>query len=332
MRNKWARPYLHSRSIPYFSSAYDHAAEVFRTGPNCPQTSAIPALTCPLARMKFFKSIIQKFTGRPVDWDELEESLIRSDIGVPMTLRIMEALQQRAAATTITSNDIIEVARDEIGRVLPIAPAPIKPFPAKPKVILIVGVNGTGKTTSTAKLAHYFKRNRHTVLLAAADTFRAAAIEQLGVWAERIGVEMIKGQYNADPAALCYDAYQAAEKKDIEFLLCDTAGRLHTKSNLMAELDKVKRSLAKQDPSAPHETLLVVDATTGSNALSQAKEFHQAVGLTGLIVTKLDGSGKGGVVIAIQNELGLPTRFVGTGEKLQDLEPFDGREFIARMV
>ncbi|MDQ6939686.1 MAG: signal recognition particle-docking protein FtsY [Verrucomicrobiota bacterium] len=282
--------------------------------------------------MNFLRSLVEKFTGKPVDWDELEESLIRADLGVPMSLRIVEALQQRAVTTTITANDISEVARDEIARVLPIAPPPIRPLPSGPKVILIVGVNGTGKTTSTAKLAHYFKRNRHTVLLAAADTFRAAAIEQLGIWADRLGVEMIKGQYNADPAALCYDAYQAAEKKDIEFLLCDTAGRLHTKTNLMAELDKVKRSLAKHDPKAPHETLLVVDATTGSNALSQAREFHQAVGLTGLIVTKLDGSGKGGVVIAIQNELGIPTRFVGTGEKLEDLAPFDGRDFIAKMV
>jgi fused signal recognition particle receptor len=282
--------------------------------------------------MNFLRSLVQKFTGKPVDWDELEESLIRADLGVPMSLRIVEALQQRALTQTITSNDIAEVARDEIARVLPIAPLPIRPLPTGPKVILVVGVNGTGKTTSTAKLAHYLKNRRHSVLLAAADTFRAAAIEQLGVWADRIGVEMIKGQYNADPAALCYDAYQAADRQDIEFLLCDTAGRLHTKSNLMAELDKVKRSIAKHDPKAPHETLLVVDATTGSNALSQAKEFHQSVGLTGLIVTKLDGSGKGGVVIAIQNELGIPTRFVGTGEKLEDLAPFEGREFIAKMV
>jgi fused signal recognition particle receptor len=282
--------------------------------------------------MKFFQALVDKFAGKPVDWDELEESLIRSDIGVPMTTRILESLQQRAVTTRITSNDVVEVAREEIARVLPIAPPPIRPLPSGPKVILIVGVNGTGKTTSTAKLAHYFKSRRHTVLLAAADTFRAAAIEQLGVWAQRIGVEMIRGQYNADPAALCYDAYAAADRQDAEFLLCDTAGRLHTKSNLMAELDKVKRSIAKQDAKAPHETLLVVDATTGSNALAQAKEFHQAVGLTGLIVTKLDGSGKGGVVIAIQNELGIPTRFVGTGEKLEDLAPFDGRDFIANMV
>lgn len=282
--------------------------------------------------MNFLRSLAQKFSGRPVDWEELEEALIRADLGVPMSLRIVEALRERAPRQTITANDVAEVARDEIARVLPIAPPPIRPLPAGPKVILVVGVNGTGKTTSTAKLAHYFKSRRHTVLLAAADTFRAAAIEQLGIWAQRIGVEMIKGPYHADPAALCYDAYRAADRQDIEFLLCDTAGRLHTKSNLMGELKKVKRSIAKHDPKAPHETLLVVDATTGSNALSQAKEFHQSVGLTGLIVTKLDGSGKGGVVIAIQNELGIPTRFVGTGEKLEDLAPFDGRDFIAKMV
>jgi fused signal recognition particle receptor len=282
--------------------------------------------------MKFFKNIIDKFAGKPVDWDELEESLIRSDIGVPMTLRILKALREREAWSWVTANDIAAVARDEIGRVLPINALPIRPLPAHPKVILIVGVNGTGKTTSTAKLAHFFKTRRHTVLLAAADTFRAAAIEQLGIWAERIGIEMIRAQYNADPAALCYEAYQAADKRNIEFLLCDTAGRLHTKSNLMAELSKVKRSLAKNDPNAPHEILLVVDAATGSNALAQAKQFHEAIRLTGLIVTKLDGSGKGGVVVAIQDELGIPTRFVGTGEKLEDFKEFDGRDFIANMI
>ena len=282
--------------------------------------------------MKFFKNIIDTFASKPVDWDELEESLIRSDIGVPMTLRILKTLREREAWSWVTANDIAEVARDEIGRVLPINPPPIRPLPAHPKVILIVGVNGTGKTTSTAKLGHFFKTKRHRVLLAAADTFRAAAIEQLGIWAERIGVDMIRGQYNADPAALCYEAYQAADKRDIQFLLCDTAGRLHTKSNLMAELSKVKRSLAKNDPNAPHEILLVVDATTGSNALAQTKQFHEAIGLTGLIVTKLDGSGKGGVVVAIQDQLGIPTRFVGTGEKLEDFAEFDGRDFVANMI
>ncbi len=282
--------------------------------------------------MNFLKSLIQKFAGKPVDWDELEEMLIRADLGVSMSLRIVEALQERATRTGITAQDVVEVAREEILRILPIAPLPIRPLPAKPKAILIVGVNGTGKTTSTAKLAHYFQRNRHSVLLAAADTFRAAAIEQLGIWAERLHVEMIRGQYNADPAALCYEAYQSADRKGIEFLLCDTAGRLHTKSNLMAELEKIKRSLAKHDPKAPHERLLVVDATTGSNALAQAREFHQAIELTGLIVTKLDGSGKAGVVIAIQDELGIPTRFVGTGEKIDDLASFDGRTFIEQML
>lgn len=282
--------------------------------------------------MNFFQSLVQKFTGKPVDWDELEEMLIRADLGVPMTQRIIKALQERAERSQVTADDISEVAREEIARILPVNPPPIRPLPAKPKAILIVGVNGTGKTTSTAKLAHYFKHGRHSVLLAAADTFRAAAIEQLSIWAERLQVEIIRGQYNADPAALCYEAYQAAEKRNIEFLLCDTAGRLHTKSNLIAELNKVKRSLAKHDPSAPQEILLVVDATTGSNALSQAREFHQAVGLTGLIVTKLDGSGKGGIVIAIQDELGIPTRFVGTGESLDDFAPFDGRSFVDKML
>jgi fused signal recognition particle receptor len=282
--------------------------------------------------MNFLQSLVEKFTGKPIDWDELEESLIRADLGVPLTMRIVKRLQEREAWSVTGLSEIERVVREEIALVLPVDAPPIRPLPAKPKVILLVGVNGTGKTTSAAKLAHYFKKDRHTVMLAAADTFRAAAIEQLGIWAERLKVEMVRGQYSADPAALCYEAYQAAEKRDIEFLVCDTAGRLHTKSNLMAELNKIKRSLSKHDPSAPQETLLVVDATTGSNALSQAREFHQAIGLTGLIVTKLDGSGKGGIVIAIQEELGIPTRFVGTGEKIEDFAPFNGREYIDKML
>jgi fused signal recognition particle receptor len=176
------------------------------------------------------------------------------------------------------------------------------------------------------------KQERHRVLLAAADTFRAAAIEQLDIWAKRLGIEMIRGQYGADPAALCYEAYQTAAKREADFLICDTAGRQHTKTNLMAELQKVKRTLGKLDPEAPHETLLVVDATTGGNALTQAREFHSAMTLTGLIVTKLDGSGKGGIVVAIQDELGIPTRFVGTGETIDDFAPFDGRDFVANIV
>lgn len=278
----------------------------------------------------FFKNLVQKFTGRPVDWDELEETLIRSDLGVAMTVKILDAL--RKGPEKLNAETAVAVARQEIAKVLPLDQPVLRPLPSKPKVIMVVGVNGTGKTTSTAKLAYYLKSKRHSVLLAAADTFRAAAIEQLGIWAERIGIEMIRGQYNADPASLCYDAYVAADRKNVEFLICDTAGRLHTKSNLMQELNKVKRTLAKHDEAAPHECLLVVDATTGSNAVAQAREFHQAVGLTGVIVTKLDGSGKGGVVIAIQNELGIPTRFIGTGEKLEDFAAFDGREFIEKML
>jgi fused signal recognition particle receptor len=282
--------------------------------------------------MNFLQSLAQHFAGKSIDWDELEESLIRADLGVPMTMRIIKTLQDREAWSVMGINDVVKVVREEIARVLPANPAPIQPLPAKPKVILLLGVNGTGKTTSTAKLARYFQKDGHGVLLAAADTFRAAAIEQLGVWAERLGVEMIRGQYNSDPAALCYEAYQAATKRSIQFLLCDTAGRMHTKTNLMAELQKVKRTLGKQDPDAPHETLVVVDATTGGNALSQAREFQSAIGLTGLIVTKLDGSGKGGIVVAIQDELGIPTRFVGNGEKIDDFAPFDAREFIANML
>jgi len=219
---------------------------------------------------------------------------------------------------------------------LPPDPMPIRQAKGKPTVILIVGVNGTGKTTSTAKLAQYLRaihlKRPPEVMLAAADTFRAAAIEQLDIWAKRLGVEMIRGQYGADPAALCYEAYQTATTRGIDFLLCDTAGRQHTKANLMAELQKVKRALTKLDPDAPHETLLVVDATTGGNALSQAREFHNALGLTGLIVTKLDGSGKGGIVVAIKDELGIATRFVGTGETIEDFAPFDAQEFLANML
>src|SRR6266581_9535461 len=282
--------------------------------------------------MNFLQSLAKQFSGKPINWDELEEALIRADLGVPMTMRITKTLQEHEAWALLGIGDVIKAVRAEIARILPPRPTPIHRANGKPAVILIVGVNGTGKTTSTAKLAHYLKRDRQSVLLAAADTFRAAAIEQLDVWAKRVGVEMIRGQYGADPAALCYDAYQSALKNKIEFLLCDTAGRQHTKTNLMAELQKVKRALGKLDPNAPQETLLVVDATTGGNALSQAREFHNALGLTGLIVAKLDGSGKGGIVVAIQDELRIPTRFVGTGEKLDDFAQFDRQKYIENLV
>ena len=282
--------------------------------------------------MKFLEALAQQFAGKPIDWDELEHALIRADLGVALTTRIIAKLQEREAWSLLGIQDVIKVAREEIAKILPKEAKPIQPLSGKPNVILIVGVNGTGKTTSVAKLANMLKQNGHAVLLAAADTFRAAAIEQLEVWADRLGIEMVQGQYGADPAALCYDAYQKAATAKIDFLLCDTAGRLHTKSNLMAELQKVKRALSKNDPAAPHEILLVVDATTGGNAISQAREFHQTLGLTGLIVTKLDGSGKGGIVVAIQDGLKIPTRFIGTGERIEDFAPFDAREFVAKML
>lgn len=310
--------------------------------------------------MNFLESLARQFAGKPIDWDELEETLIRADLGVPMTMRIIKTLQEREAWALLGIGDVIKAVREEIARILPRNPAPIRRTTGKPTVILIVGVNGTGKTTSTAKLAHYLQGRggspeppsvdwgpatdakhqpgfpsplpRQSVMLAAADTFRAAAIEQLEIWARRLNVEIVRGQHGADPAALCYEAYHAAAKREIDFLLCDTAGRQHTKANLMAELQKIKRTLSKLDPETPQETLLVVDATTGSNALTQAREFNSALGLTGLIVTKLDGSGKGGIVVAIQDELGIRTRFVGTGEKLDDFAPFAARDFIANML
>src|SRR5437899_4291678 len=282
--------------------------------------------------MNFLESLAKQFSGKPIDWNELEEALIRADLGVPITMRIIKTLQEREASALLGIGDVIKAVREEIARILPLRPTPIRRANGKPTVILIVGVNGTGKTTSTAKLAHYLQKHRHTVLLAAADTFRAAAIEQLDVWAKRLGVEMIRCQYGADTAELCYDAYQSAAKNKIDFLLCDTAGRQHTKTNLMAELQKVKHTLGKLDSDAPHETLLVVDATTGGNALNQAREFHSVLTLTGLIVTKLDGTGKGGIVVAIQDEVGIPTRFVGTGERLDDFALFNRDTYIDNLL
>ena len=278
----------------------------------------------------FFKNLVDRFTGKPADWDKLEETLIRSDIGVPMTLQIIKELQQRQEKITVKG--IVNVTKAHIEQIFSVANPKLRPLPNRPKVILMVGVNGTGKTTSTAKLAHLLQRDQHTIMLAAADTFRAAAIEQLKIWGERLQVDVVTSEYNGDPAALCYDAYSAAHKLNIEFLICDTAGRLHTKHNLMQELGKVVRTIQKHDKEAPHECLLVVDATTGSNALAQAREFKQVVGLTGLIVTKLDGSGKGGIVVAIQNELGIPTRFIGTGEQLGDLQYFNKDEFVNKLL
>ena len=284
--------------------------------------------------MKFLEALAQQFAGKPIDWDELEHALIRADLGVPLTTRIINKLQEREAWSLLGISDVIKFAREEISQILPKETKPIHRATGTPTVILVVGVNGTGKTTSVAKLAHYLGSTASPArtLLAAADTFRAAAVEQLGIWAKQLGVDMVFAPYGADPAALCFDAYQKAANHNVDFLLCDTAGRLHTKTNLMAELQKIKRTVGKIDNAAPQEILLVVDANTGGNALSQAREFHQALGLTGLIVTKLDGSGKGGLVVAIQDELKIPTRFVGTGEKIDNFAPFDRDKFLAEIL
>ncbi|MFM8983050.1 MAG: signal recognition particle-docking protein FtsY [Spartobacteria bacterium] len=278
----------------------------------------------------FFKSFLTRLTGAPVDWEELEETLIRADFGVAMTTKILESLRQRGGA--VKAETVLDVTREEILKILPQPEPPLFPLPAKPKVVLLVGVNGTGKTTSSAKLAYWLKTQGRSCLLVAADTFRAAAIEQLCRWGEKLGLEVMKSQYQGDSAALCYDAWDSANRRNIEFLLCDTAGRLHTKSNLMQELAKVVRTLGKHDPEAPHEKWIVLDATTGSNALVQAREFHNAINLTGVILTKLDGSGKGGIAVAIQHELGLPTKFIGTGEKDTDFAPFTRNDYIDRLL
>ncbi|MCB1064521.1 MAG: signal recognition particle-docking protein FtsY [Verrucomicrobiae bacterium] len=281
--------------------------------------------------MGLFQNILKRFRGVDINFDDLEETLVSGDLGIRLTTEIVDRL--RARKGKLDADTVVEACREEIRTILGEIPALPAPGDAgKPRVILIAGVNGVGKTTSVAKLAHFFKHRGNSVMLAAADTFRAAAIEQLAVWADRLDVPLIKTQYQGDPSAVCFDAHASAIANGTEYLLCDTAGRLHTRHNLMEELKKVNRTIAKQDESAPHERWIVVDATTGSNALAQAREFHAALNLTGLIVTKLDGSGKGGSIVAIAHELGIPARFIGTGEKLEDLQPFDMDTFLAKIL
>jgi fused signal recognition particle receptor len=278
----------------------------------------------------FLKNLVDTFRGRPVDWDELEETLIRADLGVSLSMLLVERLQARGfGVDALTVRDVLG---EELISLFPPEAPPLQPLPDRPKVCLLLGVNGTGKTTTTAKLAHFLQERNHSVLLAAGDTFRAAAIEQLVHWGERLGLQVISGQYQSDPAALCHDAYRAAVSRDVQFLLCDTAGRLHTKSNLMQELGKVVRTLAKQGDGVPDEKWLVIDATTGMNGLVQAREFNATVGLTGVIITKMDGSGRGGIAAAIQHELGITPRFLGTGEQPGDLTPFEREAFVGQLL
>jgi fused signal recognition particle receptor len=265
--------------------------------------------------------------------ENLEVALLTSDLGVQTTTTILDALRDRARRQAIEGGDELrDLLKAQLRAILE-APQRAIPAPnAPPKVTFLVGVNGTGKTTSAGKLAAWSRAQGHTVLLCAADTFRAAAIEQLEVWAARSGVEMIKTRHGGDPAAVLYDAVSAAKARNIADLYVDTAGRLHTKTGLMDELEKMRRTAARLVPGAPHEVLLVMDATTGQNGLQQARLFTQAAGVTGIVLTKLDGTAKGGIAVAIAQELNLPVRFVGVGEQMTDLLEFSPEAFVNSLL
>ncbi len=261
--------------------------------------------------------------------DELEASLIGADLGATTTHELIENLRERATRKQIANTDELKrLLKEELLTMLARTDQqPVKAVEG-PEVILVVGVNGTGKTTTIGKLAQVFRDQGKSVLLAAADTFRAAAIEQLEVWGQRTSTEIIKTKAGGDPSAVLFDALQAATARGTDYVIVDTAGRLHTKTNLMQELEKMRRTAQRIVPGAPHEVLLVMDATTGQNGLQQARLFTQSAGVTGIVLTKLDGTAKGGIVVAISRELGLPVRYVGVGEKAGDLLPFNAREFV----
>ena len=262
--------------------------------------------------------------------DDLEATLIGADLGTTTTHEVLEKLREKADRKQIKDVDELKrLLKEELLAILTAANSqPVQKVDGTPEVILVVGVNGTGKTTTIGKLAQVFRSQGKNVLMCAADTFRAAAIEQLEIWGQRTGTEVIKTKAGGDPAAVLFDALQAATARKTDYVVVDTAGRLHTKTNLMAELEKMRRTAQRIVPGAPHETLLVMDATTGQNGLQQARLFTEAAGVTGIVLTKLDGTAKGGVVVAISRELGVPVRYVGVGEKAGDLLPFDPKEFV----
>ncbi len=279
----------------------------------------------------FFTKLVDKFLGEPeIDWDELEADLISADIGAKRVIPMVEELRDRNEQDAC---DIADFIKDQLRAAFP-APLPVlpEPQPGKPCVIMMVGVNGAGKTTTSAKLAYRLQKQGRKVLLAAADTFRAAAVEQLQSWADRLNVPLYKGNPNQDPASVCYEAHTRALEDGVDYLICDTAGRLHTRHNLMEELSKIRRSIAKQDSAAPHACYLVVDATTGGNALMQAREFHKATPLDAVVVTKMDGSGKGGVAVAIKDELGIAPIMLGVGEGKDDLLPFEVGQYVDKLM
>ncbi|HYL11875.1 MAG TPA: signal recognition particle-docking protein FtsY [Terriglobales bacterium] len=266
--------------------------------------------------------------------DDLEATLIGADLGTTTTHEILNKLREKADRKQIRNvEELKRLLKEELLAILDQASArPVQKVDGVPEVILVVGVNGTGKTTTIGKLAQVFRSDGKNVLLCAADTFRAAAIEQLEVWGQRTGTEVIKTKAGGDPAAVLFDALQAATARHTDYVIVDTAGRLHTKANLMAELEKMRRTAQRIVPGAPHETLLVMDATTGQNGLQQARLFTQSAGVTGIVLTKLDGTAKGGVVVAITRELGVPVRYVGVGEKAGDLLPFNPKEFVDSLL
>ncbi|QQS54349.1 MAG: signal recognition particle-docking protein FtsY [Candidatus Competibacteraceae bacterium] len=276
------------------------------------------------------------FAGRKLDdevLEELESRLLLADVGVDVTNHLMKRLGERVSRQQLHDVPaLLQALREELLDILTPCQQPWQPSESRPYVILTVGVNGVGKTTTIGKLAKKLQDDGHSVLLAAGDTFRAAAIEQLQVWGERNHIPVIAQHNGADAASVIYDAIQAAKARMVEVIIADTAGRLHTQTNLMEELKKIKRVSGKVDATAPHEVLLVVDASTGQNALNQAMQFHEAVGVTGLVLTKLDGTAKGGIVFAIARRLGLPIRFIGVGESIEDLRPFDAAEFVAALL
>ncbi|MGO9095461.1 MAG: signal recognition particle-docking protein FtsY [Bryobacteraceae bacterium] len=264
--------------------------------------------------------------------EELEYTLLAADIGIKTTQEILEIIRQRVDRKLV--GDAQELRQLICHRLIEVLEATERPLPRlaePPAVVLVVGVNGTGKTTTIGKLARLYREEGRSVLLCAADTFRAAAIEQLEIWGQRTSTEVIRQQPGSDPSAILFDAIQAGRSRKIDYVIADTAGRLHTKSNLMAELEKMRRTAARLIPGAPHEVLLVMDATTGQNGLEQARRFSQTCGVTGIVLTKLDGTAKGGVVIPIARELNLPIRYVGIGEKPEDLLPFEPEKFVASL-
>ena len=263
-------------------------------------------------------------------YDELEEAMIRADVGPAFTYDLIDRIKEQVKRKELDRADLLKkILRDQMREILDKCESPLYiPPQVVPYTIMVVGVNGTGKTTTIGKLANELKNQGMTVMLAAADTFRAAAIEQLDVWSKRVDVPLVRQKINADPAAVVFDAVQAAKANQTKIIIVDTAGRLHTKVNLMEELKKMKRVMERELPGAPHEILLVIDATTGQNGIAQAKMFKDEIGVTGIALTKLDGTAKGGVILRIAGELGIPIRYIGVGESIDDLRPFKASEFV----